>query len=243
VRLKVDVIVAPNNPAIMAAHRATGAIPIVMGYATDPVALGFVASLAQPGGNITGLSLQYPEIAGKRLQLFKETVPNLAPLAVLRDPTFPGFEDIARSTEIGAQTLGVQLRLLLAETRSPSDFDSAFAAMTREGASAVLVLGSNMQFIHRVRIAEYAVKSRLPAMCPSQEYVEAGCLMSYFPSFDDLLRRAAYFVDKILKGAKPGDLPVEQPRKFVLAINLKTAKALGLTIPPSLLLRADQVIE
>jgi len=241
VRLKVDVIVATNNPAIHAAQRATRTIPIVMVIATDPVGLGFVASLARPGGNITGLSVQSRETGGKRLELLKEAVPNVSRVAVLWDPTEPGRRDQVGEVEVAARALGVQVQLV--EARSPSELDSAFAAMTREGAGAVYVQGSTMPFVHRARIAELAAKRRLPAMCLAREYVEAGCLMSYSTSFSDQARRATYFVDKILKGAKPADLPVEQPTRFELVLNLKTAKALGLTIPQSVLIRADNVIQ
>ena len=237
-RLRVDVIVAVNDQAVQAAQTATKTIPIVMGFATDPVGLRFVASLARPGGNITGLSAQGPELSGKRLQLLKEVVPNLSRVAVLRDPTYPGSLLQVRETEVAARVLGMQLQLL--EAHSPSELDSAFAAMR---ARAVLVQGSSMLYAHRARVAELAVRSRRLAMGPGVQYAEVGYLMSYGANFPDLFRHAARFVDKILKGAKPADLPVEQPTKFGLVINLKTAKALGLTIPPALLLRADQVIE
>ena len=212
-----------------------------MVYPSDPVALGFVASLARPGGNITGLTIQWPESDGKRLQLLKEAVPSLSRVAILGDPGLPGLRQRIKEAEIAAATLG--LRFQLVEAGSPSEFDSAFAAMTRESAGAVFYLGSTMHFAHRARISGLAVKSRLPALCSARDYVEAGCLMSYGANYTDLFRRAAYFVDRILKGTKPADLPVEQPTKFELVINLKTAKTLGLTIPQSLLLRADQVIE
>ncbi len=239
VRLKVDVIVAPGNAPVTAAQRATRTIPIVMAIVTDPVALGFVASLARPGGNITGLTSQAADLLGKRLQLLKEAVPNVSRMAVLWDPTFPGIRAAVSEAKAAARALGVQLELL--EARSPSDLDNAFAAMTREG--AVFVFGSPMLLTHRARIAELALKSRLPAACASRDYVEAGCLMSYTANWADLSRRAAYFVDRILKGTRPADLPVEQPTKFDLIINLKTAKALGLTIPQSILILADQVIQ
>jgi putative ABC transport system substrate-binding protein len=239
VRLKVDLIVANSVLPIQAAQRATRTIPIVMVYPPDAVALGFVASLARPGGNITGLTSQAAELHGKRLQLLKEAVPNLSRVAVLLDPGHPGVRQGVKDAEVAALALG--LRLQLVEARSPSELDSAFAAMTREGAGAVLYSGSTRYFAHRARIAEYAVKNRLPSMCGLREYVETGCLMGYSASTIDLWRRAAYFVDKILRGAKPADLPVEQPTKFEFIINMKTAKALGLTIPSSLLLRADVI--
>ena len=241
VALKVEVIVATNNPAVAAAQKATTTIPIVMVIATDPVRLGFVTSLARPSGNITGLTIQTPELAGKRLQLLKEAVPNLARVAVLWDPTEPGRRQLVKEAEVTAPTLGLQVQTL--EARNSRDVGSAFTAMTRERAGAVLVYGSSMLAAHRAAIAELAAKSRLPTMCVASEWMDAGFVMSYGPSLNDMYRRAPYFVDKILKGVKPADLPVEQPSKFELVINLKTAKALGLTIPQSLLQRADQVIE
>jgi len=234
VRLRAEVIVAPNNPAIQAAQRATNTIPIVMVAATDPVDRGFVTSLARPGGNITGLTIQSTELVGKHLEFLKEAVPKVSRVAVLWDPGEPSQRDQARA-------LGLQLQLV--EVRSPSDFDGAFALMRRDGIGAVLVLASTMQYVHRAQIAKLATKSRLPTICAFRESVVAGCLMSYLPNQRALFQRAATYVDKILKGAKPVDRPVEQPTKFELVINMKTAKALGLTISPSLLLRADQVIE
>lgn len=241
VRLKVDLIVAANNPAALAAQRATRTIPIVVVLASDPVGLGLVASLARPGGNITGLSIQTADTVGKRLQLLKEAIPKVSRMAVLVDPTFPGGRHQAGEAEVAAQALGVQSQLL--ETQIPTDLDRAFGAMTQNRAGAVLIVGSKLFFGHRARIAELAVKSRLPAMCVAREYAEAGCLMSYGASFPDLFRRSATYVDKIIKGAKPADLPVEQPTKFELTVNVKTANALGLKIPPLLRLRADHVIE
>ena len=240
VRLQVDVILAISNSAIAAAQKATTSIPIVMVVTNEPVARGFVASLARPGGNITGVALQAPA-AGKRLQLLKEAVPNLSRVAVLWDPGLLGAETTLRRAEAAAPALGLQLQLVA--TRSPAELDGAFAAMTRERAGAVFFVGSPLLLANFTRIAELAVKRRLPTMCGAREYVEAGCLMSYGASFTDQLRRAAYFVDKILKGARPADLPVEQPTKFELVINLKTAKALGLTIPQSVLGRADHIVE
>jgi ABC-type uncharacterized transport system substrate-binding protein len=225
----------------VAAQKATTSIPIVMLLANEPVALGFVASFARPGGNITGLTLQTPDAASKRLQFLKEAVPNLSRVAILWDPTLLGGRHLFSDAEAAAPTLGLQLQLVAAQ--NPGELDGAFAVMTREHAGAVFFVGSPRHFSHRVRIAELAINRRLPTMCGAREYVEAGCLMSYGANFTDQYRRAAYFVDRILKGAKPADLPIEQPTKFELVINLKTAKALGLTIPPSLLLRADQVIE
>jgi putative ABC transport system substrate-binding protein len=241
VRLKVDLIVANSPLPIQAAQRATRTIPIVMVYPADAVALGFVASLARPGGNITGLTQQAAELVGKRLQLLKEAVPNLSRVAVLLDPGHPAVRQRVKAAEAIAPALG--LRLQFVEARSPGELDSAFAAMTRARAGAVCYEGSTLHYALRARIAEYAVKNRLPALCGLREYVEAGCLMGYSASVTDLWRRAAYFVDRILEGAKPADLPVEQPTKFEFVINMKTATALGLTIPSSLLLLADHVIE
>ena len=241
VRSKVDVIVARNNDSVRAAQRATKTIPIVMVFATDPVALGFVDSLARPGGNITGLSSQTTELVRKRLQLFKEAAPNLSRLAILWDPIAPGFRELAREYEAGARSLRMEPRLL--EVRTAGDLDRTFALMTRDGVDGVFAQGTTITLAHRPHMAALAVKNRLPMMCATAAFVEDGCLISYFARLRDLFRRGAVFVDKILKGAKPADLPVEQPVNFELAINLKTAKALGLTIPPSLLLRVDHIIE
>jgi putative ABC transport system substrate-binding protein len=241
VRLKVSVILAVSNPAIAAAQKATISIPIVMTNASDPVALGFVASLARPGGNITGLTIQTPDVAGKALQLLKEAIPDLFRVAVLWDPGFVGGREYLSKVEAAARSLGLQLQLV--EVRSPVDLDGAFAALTRDRARAAFIAGSPMQFVVRVRIAGLAIKRRLPTMCVLREYAEAGCLIAYGASLSDGYRRAAYFVDRILKGATPSDLPVEQPTKFYFVINVKTAKALGLTIPPSIMARADKVID
>jgi ABC-type uncharacterized transport system substrate-binding protein len=241
VRLKVEVIVAANNSAVAAAQKATASIPIVMIIATDPVRLGFVTSLARPSGNITGLTIQTPELAGKRLALLKEAVPELTRVAVLWDPTEPGRRDLVKEAEVAAPRLG--LRLQAFEVRSDREIARVFAAMTRERVGAVLVYGSSMLAVHRATIGELAAKSRLPTMAVTREWIDAGFIMSYGTNLNDMYRRAPYFVDKILRGAKPADLPVEQPTKFEFVLNLKAAKALGLTIPPSLLQRADQVIE
>jgi putative tryptophan/tyrosine transport system substrate-binding protein len=241
VQLKVNVIVATNNPAVAAAQKATETIPIVMVIVTDPVSLGFVASFARPAGNITGLTIQAPELAGKRLQLFREAVPHLTRVAVLWDPTEPGRQQLVKETEAAAPRLGLQVQAL--EVRNPGDIGSAFAAMAREAAEAVLIYGSSILYARRAAITELAMNRRLPTMCSALEWMDAGFTMSYGTSLKDMYRRAAYFVDKILKGAKPADLPVEQPTKFELVINMKTAKALGLTIPPSLLARANHLIE
>ena len=237
VKLRVDIIVAPTTAGAQAAQKATKTIPIVMGFVTDPVALGLVANLARPGGNITGLGVPTPEIAGKRLQLLREVAPTVARIAVLSDPSQPA--DL-RGTEAAAQALGVQLQVW--KVRSGDELDRAFTAIARERAAGILILPSTTLYANRAHIAQLAVKHRLPTSAWARELTEAGCLLSYGASNSDAARRAAYFVDKILKGAKPGDLPVEQPTKFELVINLKTAKALGLTIPPPLLQRADDVI-
>jgi ABC-type uncharacterized transport system substrate-binding protein len=241
VRLKVNLILAQSNPAIAAAQKATTSIPIVMLSASDPIALGFVASLARPGGNITGLSIQTLDTVGKRLQLLKEAVPNLSRIAALWDPDFVGGRELSRAAEAAAPGLGLQLQLVAA--RGPGELDGAFAAMRRDRAGAVVVLGSPMLFAHRIRIAELAVKHRLPTVCAVREYAEAGCLIGYGPSLIDQYGRAAYFVDRILKGANPADLPVEQPTKFDFVIDLRTARALGLAIPRTVILQANQVIE
>ena len=241
VRLKMDVIVTAAVPAIRAAKEATSTIPIIMAVVVDPVATGLVASLARPGGNITGLSGMTPDLVGKQLGMLKEIVPRVSRVAVLWNPANPGNPPQLKAAEIAARTLGMRLQLL--ETRSPREIDSAFAAMTKEGASAVVVLVDVLFIDQRTRIAELAVKARLPTMFSQREHVEAGGLMGYGADLQDTFRRAAGYVDKVLKGAKPADLPIEQPTKFELVINLKTAKTLGLTIPPSLLARADQVIE
>ena len=241
VQLKVDVIVAATTPGAQAAQRATRTIPIVMGFVSDPVANGLVASLARPGGNITGLGVPTPEIAGKRLQLLREVAPTVARIAVLSDPGQPGVSADLRGTEAAARASGIQLQVW--EARSSGELDRAFTAIARARAAGIIILPSTTLFANRAHIAQLAVKHRLPTSAWVRELPEAGCLMSYGASNPDVARRAAYFVDKILKGAKPADLPVEQPTKFELVINMKTAKALGLSIPPSLLGRADQVIE
>jgi putative ABC transport system substrate-binding protein len=241
VRLKVDVIVAVNTAVALAARKETQTIPIVMVLSPDPVGAGLVTSLARPAGNVTGATLQFPDVARKRVEFLKETVPALSHLSVVWDPNLSDFAGVVRETVAGASDLGLHSQVL--EARSPSELETAFAAIPRQGRRAVVVYGSDMLFVHRVRIAELATRAQLAALCPFREYVEAGCLMSYSANVKDLYRRAATYVDKILKGAKPGDLPIEQPTKFEFVINLRTAKALGLTIPQSLLQRADQVIE
>jgi putative tryptophan/tyrosine transport system substrate-binding protein len=242
VRLRVDLIVTPSTPTALAAKNATKTIPIVTVSVGDPVELGLVASLARPGGNITGLTgTVSQEIAGKQLELLKETVPKVSRMAVLWNPTTRGNALALREAEIAARGLGVELQVL--EARGLNDFESAFAAMSRKRAGALLVLGDVMFTTHRRRLADLAAKSHLPAMYGTRQFVDDGGLVSYGANILDNFRRAAVYVDKILKGAKPSDLPIERATKFELVLNLKTAKALGLTIPPALLLRVDQAID
>jgi putative tryptophan/tyrosine transport system substrate-binding protein len=239
-QLKVDVIVAPGTGPVSAAKKATRTIPIVMVNAADPVGDGFVSSLAWPGGNVTGLSNIAPDLSGKRLELLKEAIPKASRMAILWNPVVPQRSIEVKETEVVAHILGVQLQSVKA--RAAGDLEPAFSAMIEGRANALIVLGDGMFNAHRTRILSLAVKSRLPAMYSEEEYVLAGGLMVYAPSTSDLARRAATYVDKILKGAKPADLPVEQPTKFELLINLKAAKQIGLTIPPNVLARADKVI-
>jgi putative tryptophan/tyrosine transport system substrate-binding protein len=244
VALKVDVIVAAGTPAALAAKQATRTVPIVLAAVFDPVTSGLVTSLARPGGNVTGTSTLAPELVGKCLEHLKQVVPGVSRVAVLWQPGAFGErteKDMLKAAEVAARALGVRLQFV--EARGPEDFDRAFSDMTRARAGALNVLPSNMFTNERRRLVDLAAKNRLPAVYPWREGVDAGGLMAYGANFADLYRRAATYVDKILKGAKPGDLPVEQPTKFELVINLKTAKALGLTVPQSVLLRADQVIE
>jgi putative ABC transport system substrate-binding protein len=241
VRSKVDVIVAETGAATRAAQQATRTIPIVMSTVNDPVGSGLVASLARPGGNVTGLTIMSPDLVGKQLELLKEVVPKVSRVALLRHPDNPASAAQLREAQAAAQALGVRLQTL--EARSPQEIDGAFAAMTRERAGALLIIPDTLFWSQRRQIVELAVKRRLPSMRMGEAYAEAGGLMSYGPSYLDLERRAATFVDKILKGANPADLPVAQPTKFELVINLKTAKAIGLAIPQPLLQRADQIID
>ncbi len=240
VRLKVDVIVAGGTPTPHAAKRATSTIPIVMTNHPDPVEGGLVASLARPGGNVTGLSFVAPDLVGKQLQLLQEAVPRISRVGVLSNPTNPIHALYLSEAEVAARSLRVRLHIL--EARAPSEFAGAFSAMTKESAVALVVLSDPMFFGERTRIAELAAKSRLPMMAAQREHAEAGGLLAYGASLRENYRRAAAYVDKVLKGAKPGDLPIEQPAKFEFVVNLKTARALGLTIPQSVLLRADEVI-
>jgi putative tryptophan/tyrosine transport system substrate-binding protein len=241
VRLKVDVIVTSTDPGIAAVKRQTQLIPIVMANSTDPVGTGFVANLARPGGNVTGLSSVSPELSAKRLELLKEAVPRLSRVAIVWNPDVRGAVLEYKETESAARSLHLQLQSV--EVNRPDGFDRAFSAVTTGRAEALTVASSSLAFRNRGRIASLAQKNRLPSIYGLREFADAGGLMAYGPNYAELWRRAAAYVSKILKGAKPGELPVEQPTTFELVINLKTAKALGLTIPPSLLRRADQIIE
>ncbi|MBI5627878.1 MAG: ABC transporter substrate-binding protein [Candidatus Rokubacteria bacterium] len=241
VRLKVDVIVTGGAAASEVARRATSTIPIVFAVTDDPVAEGLVASLARPGGNITGLASIGGEVVGKQLELLKEVAPKVSRVAVLQNPSNPGHPHNLRRAEGAARALGLQLQVL--EARTPAEIDAAFAAMRSQRAGGVLVLRDPLFHTQRTQIAALAAKSRLPAVYGIREQAEAGGLMAYGANVLLMYRRAATYVDRILKGAKPSDLPVEQPTKFELVVNLKTAKAAGLTIPQSILLRADEVIQ
>jgi putative ABC transport system substrate-binding protein len=242
VRLKVDVIVAVGSGDIQTAKEATSTIPIVMMVGGDPVASGFVASLARPGGNITGLATLRPELSGKRLELLKEIVPKLSRVAVVVSPANRDYANEKKEIELAAAALGIKLHVL--EIKTPKDVETAFQTARKKKADAVLLrVAGPLEAAQRPRIAEFAVKSRLPAMYDSAQNVEAGGLVSYGVSAIDLARRAATYVDKILKGAKPADLPVEQPIKFEFVINLKAAKQIGLTIPQWTLTKADKVIK
>jgi putative tryptophan/tyrosine transport system substrate-binding protein len=241
VRLNVDVIVTAGPVPTRVSKDATSTIPIVMTQVNDPVGNGFVASLARPGGNITGLSTLAPEISGKQLELLKEILPSLSRAAVFGTSTQPGNSQMLKEVELAAAALAVKLQYV--DVLSPEDIESAFRATVKGRAHAVLmIVASSVVGDHRQKIVDLAVKSRLPAIYPFSSYVEAGGLMSYSVNITDLDRRAATFVDKILKGTKPADLPVEQPKKFEFIINLKAAKQIGLTIPPNVLARADKVI-
>jgi ABC-type uncharacterized transport system substrate-binding protein len=243
-RLKVDLIVAVATPAARAAQQVTITTPIVVTAMGDPVRDGLVASLAKPGGNVTGTTFLGPELVPKRLELLKQALPRVARVAGLRHPgafSDGTMKDMLKETEAAAGTLGVQLQLV--DVQSPDGLDRAFATMIRERAEALLVFPSTMLFAQGTRIVALAAKHRLPSMYNAREFVDLGGLIAYGASLIDLNRRAATYVDKILKGAKPADLPVEQPTKFELVINLKTAKALGLTMPQSLLVRADELIQ
>jgi putative ABC transport system substrate-binding protein len=242
VSLPVDVIVTVGTPGTRAAKQATRTIPIVMAVSADAVTDGLVASLAWPGGNVTGSSTMTHEIEGKRLQLLKEVAPEISRVAFIWNPANPANVRSMHEQQIQLAAQALRVTLLPVEVRGADAFEEAFATITRARPDALFVMADRFLLAHRAGIVDFAATHRLPAMCPYKEYVEAGCLMSYAPSFPALFRRAATFVDKILKGAKPADLPVEQPTAFELVINLKTAQALGLTIPPTLLFQATEVI-
>jgi len=241
VRLKVDVIVAVSDPAVHAAKQATTTIPIVMAAGTDPIASGFVTSLARPGGNITGMPLFSDELTAKQLQLLKEMIPGVSRISVITATAWDAGLRAWGAAQVAAPRLGLMLRRV--DVNVPDDIEQAFTSMSRQRPDAILATPTTVVYVHSTRIVEFAARNRLPAMYSFRETVHAGGLMSYSTALPDLFRRVGSYVDKILRGAKPADLPVEQPTKFELVINLKTARALGLTVPPWLLLRADQVIE
>jgi putative tryptophan/tyrosine transport system substrate-binding protein len=241
VALKVDLIMSSGTLAPLAAKRATATIPIVMAEAGDPVGSGLVESLARPGGNVTGMSLMVPELGGKRLELLKDLLPNMSRVAVLWNAANPYAAAVFKESERAAQTLGMEVQSL--EVRGPDDFGGVFEAAKRQPPDALTVVDDPLTVNFRKEVVDFAATCRLPAIYGSGGFVDAGGLMSYGANLNDLWRHAASYVDKILKGARPRDLPVEQPTKFELLVNLKTAKALGLTIPPSILARADEVIE
>lgn len=241
VQLKVDVIVVSGTQAARAAKQATSTIPIVMTVSSYPDKIGLVESLARPGGNVTGLSNLGPELLGKSFELLKEIAPKVSRLAVLRNPASPVERVVFEEMLAAAPAFGLEIQSI--EMRTPEDSAEAFATVTASRADALFALGNPVNFKNRQVIVDFALKRRLPSLYQERLFVDAGGLLSYAPGFSDLFRRAATYVDKILKGAKPADLPVEQPTKFELVINLKTAKALGLTIPQSLLQRADAVIQ
>jgi len=241
VRLKVDVIIVITTPAALAVKRATTTIPIVFPTAIDPVGAGVISSLARPGGNITGLTTQSPDLVAKRLQLLKEAIPGLSRVAVLWNASNPANAGPWREAQDAARALG--MALLSQEVRGPADFERVFAVMARERPDGLLFIRDGLTLQHGAQVVDFVTRKAIPSMFEGSELAAAGGLMSYEANVADLLRRGAILVDKILKGATPGDLPFERPTKFELVINLKTAKALGLTIPPSLLQRADQVIE
>jgi putative ABC transport system substrate-binding protein len=241
VNLKVDVLVAVSTPGALAAKQATSTIPIVMASVGEPVEVKLVDSLAHPGGNVTGLSLIAPQLAAKRLDLLKQALPQLSRVTVLWNSANQGMKARYQETQLGAQSVGVALQSVTVQ--SPDDFEPLFVAMTRDRPESLLVLADTVTVANRQRTVEFAARNRVPAIYEARTFVDSGGLMSYGVDFADHYRRTAFYVDKILKGAKPADLPVELPTKFEFVISLKTAKALGLTIPPSLLQRADQVIE
>jgi putative tryptophan/tyrosine transport system substrate-binding protein len=241
VKLKVDLILTTGTPGPLAAKRATQTIPIVMAFTGDAVATGLVSSLARPGGNVTGLTTMNPDLEGKRLEILRELLPKLVTGVVLLNTSNPFSAIQSEQTKISAKALGIQLQPM--DLQRPEDFKDAFARVARQRPDAITMVADRFLLAHRTQIVDFVAKTRVPAMYPYRDFVVAGGLMSYAPSYEDLCRRSATYVDKILKGAKPADLPVEQASKYELVINLKTARALGLTIPPTVLLQADQVIE
>ncbi len=240
-RIPVDVIVTAGPTATRTAKEATATVPIVMAFDADPVGAGFVASLARPGGNITGVSILSPELSAKRVELLKDVVPRASRVAVIWSPKEPAAAISLRETEEAARALGLQLRLL--EVQEPEHLESALGAAVKGRAHALTVLPNPIAVFHRTRLVQLAAKHRLPAIYYDRVFTEVGGLLSYGANDRELQRRAAYYVDKVLRGAKPADLPVEQPTRFEMLVNLKTAKALGITFPPSILIRADQVIQ
>ena len=240
-KLKVDLILTAGTPGALAAKRATQTIPIVMAVTGDAVATGLVSSLARPGGNLTGLTTMVPDLEGKRLEILREVLPKLVTVVVLLNTSNPLTAIQWEQTKTSAKTLGIQLQPI--ELQRPEDFKDAFARIARQPPDAITMVADRFQLAHRMQILDFVAKTRLPAMYPYRDFVVAGGLMSYGPSYEDLFRRSATYVDKILRGAKPSDLPIEQPTKFEFLVNLKTAKILGVPIPPSLLLRADHVFE
>src|SRR5215469_1995202 len=241
VKLKVDLILTAGTPGALAAKRATQTIPIVMAVTGDAVATGLVSSLARPGGNLTGLTTMAPDLEGKRLQILRELLPKLMTLVALVNTSNPFTAIQSEQTKISAKALGIQLQPI--DLQRPEDLKDAFARVARQRPDAITMVADRFLLAQRTQIVAFVAKTRLPAMFPYRDFVVAGGLMSYAPSYEDLFRRSATYVDKILRGAKPSDLPVEQPTKFELLVNLKAAKALGVVIPPSILLRADQVVE
>jgi len=241
VNLKMDLILTAGTPGALAAKRATQTIPIVMAVTGDAVGTGLVSSLARPGGNLTGLTTMVPDLEGKRLEILREVVPKLTTLVVLLNTANPLTAIQWKETKISAETLGIQLHPV--ELRRPEEFKDAFAKVARQRPDGITMVADRFLLAHRMQIVDFVAKARLPAIYPYRDFVVAGGLMSYSPSYEDLFRRSASYVDKILKGAKPSDLPIEQPTKFELLVNMKTAKTLGVPIPPLLLLRADHVVE
>ena len=242
VRLRVDVLVAPSSPSVLAAKQATRTLPIVMPVSSDPVGDGLVASLARPGGNITGLSQMAPELGAKRLQLLRDVLPKPShSLAVVWNPAYKGMAARFNEAKVAGPSIGMDVRSL--EIRDSREMEAAFDAVTRDPPAGLLFLTDPLTISMRARIVEFAREKKLPAIYESREFVDAGGLMSYGPNLAAMFRRSAYYVDRILKGAKPADMPIEQPSKIELVVNLKTARALGLTIPPAVLANADEVLQ